>query len=162
LLADQGLKRGENKLAIVMMCELPSNALLADQFLDYFDGFSIGSNDMTQLTLGLDRDSGGPIASKFDERDAAVKMMLSMAIAACRTRLAGPIAPCLSWRSRSCGRHGERSRDVAGPSAGDCCGRCRARVLGRQSHMGARSSAVTTRRPRTARRGRSHRRCNAG
>jgi pyruvate,water dikinase len=86
LLADQGLKRGENELAIVMMCEIPSNALLADQFLDYFDGFSIGSNDMTQLTLGLDRDSGGPIASKFDERDAAVKIMLSMAIAACRKR----------------------------------------------------------------------------
>jgi pyruvate,water dikinase len=86
LLADQGLKRGENELAIVMMCEIPSNALLADQFLDYFDGFSIGSNDMTQLTLGLDRDSGGPIASKFDERDAAVKMMLAMAIAACRKR----------------------------------------------------------------------------
>src|SRR5438874_2846806 len=86
LLADQGLKRGENKLAIVMMCELPSNALLADRFLDYFDGFSIGSNDMTQLTLGLDRDSGGPIASQFDERDDAVKMLLAMAIAACRKR----------------------------------------------------------------------------
>ena len=86
LLAEQGLKRGENDLSVVMMCELPSNALLADRFLDYFDGFSIGSNDMTQLTLGLDRDSGGPIASQFDERDEAVKMMLSMAIAACRKR----------------------------------------------------------------------------
>jgi pyruvate,water dikinase len=86
LLADQGLKRGVNDLSIVMMCELPSNALLADRFLDYFDGFSIGSNDMTQLTLGLDRDSGGPIASQFDERDPAVKMMLSMAIVACRKR----------------------------------------------------------------------------
>ena len=86
LLAAQGLKRGENGLAVVMMCELPSNALLADRFLDYFDGFSIGSNDMTQLTLGLDRDSGGAIASQFDERDPAVKMMLSMAIAACRKR----------------------------------------------------------------------------
>jgi pyruvate,water dikinase len=86
LLANQGLKRGVNDLAIIMMCELPSNALLADRFLDYFDGFSIGSNDMTQLTLGLDRDSGGPIASQFDERDPAVKMMLSMAIAACRKR----------------------------------------------------------------------------
>jgi pyruvate,water dikinase len=86
LLADQGLKRGVNDLSVVMMCELPSNALLADRFLDYFDGFSIGSNDMTQLTLGLDRDSGGPIASQFDERDPAVKMMLSMAIAACRKR----------------------------------------------------------------------------
>src|SRR5437762_1345698 len=86
LLAAHGLKRGENELSIIMMCEIPSNALLADQFLDYFDGFSIGSNDMTQLTLGLDRDSGGPIASKFDERDAAVKIMLSMAIAACRKR----------------------------------------------------------------------------
>ena len=86
LLAAQGLKRGENDLAVVMMCEIPSNAILADRFLDYFDGFSIGSNDMTQLTLGLDRDSGGPIASQFDERDAAVKAMLSMAISACRKR----------------------------------------------------------------------------
>jgi len=86
LLAGQGLKRGVNDLSVVMMCELPSNALLADRFLDYFDGFSIGSNDMTQLTLGLDRDSGGPIASQFDERDPAVKMLLSMAIAACRKR----------------------------------------------------------------------------
>jgi pyruvate,water dikinase len=67
-----------------MMCELPSNALLAERFLEHFDGFSIGSNDMTQLTLGIDRDSGGPIATTFDERDEAVKAMLSLSIAACR------------------------------------------------------------------------------
>jgi pyruvate,water dikinase len=83
LLAENGLKRGVNGLSVIMMCEIPSNALLADRFLEHFDGFSIGSNDMTQLTLGLDRDSGGPIASTFDERDDAVKMMLSMAIEAC-------------------------------------------------------------------------------
>jgi pyruvate,water dikinase len=83
LLARHGLMRGENGLRVVMMCELPSNALLAEQFLAYFDGFSIGSNDLTQLTLGLDRDSG-LVADAFDERDAAVKAMLSMAIAACR------------------------------------------------------------------------------
>ncbi len=69
-------KRGDNGLRVIMMCEIPSNALLADRFLEYFDGFSIGSNDMTQLTLGLDRDSGGAIAATFDERDDAVKMML--------------------------------------------------------------------------------------
>jgi pyruvate,water dikinase len=84
LLAENGLKRGENGLRIIMMCELPSNALLAEQFLEHFDGFSIGSNDMTQLTLGVDRDSGGPIAATFDERDEAVKAMLSLAIGACR------------------------------------------------------------------------------
>jgi len=78
-----GLKRGENGLKIIMMCELPSNALLADQFLEFFDGFSIGSNDMTQLTLGLDRDSG-LVAHRFDERDGAVKALLEMAIRACR------------------------------------------------------------------------------
>ncbi|MCW8829751.1 MAG: phosphoenolpyruvate synthase, partial [Gammaproteobacteria bacterium] len=83
LLAANGLKRGENGLRIIMMCEIPSNAVLADEFLEYFDGFSIGSNDMTQLTLGLDRDSG-LIADSFDERDPAVKKMLAMAIAACR------------------------------------------------------------------------------
>jgi len=83
LLATQGLKRGANKLRIVMMCELPSNALLADQFLEYFDGFSIGSNDLTQLTLGLDRDSG-LVAESFDERDPAVQVLLRMAIQACR------------------------------------------------------------------------------
>ena len=85
LLAKLGLKRGENGLQIIMMCELPTNALLADQYLDYFDGMSIGSNDMTQLTLGLDRDSG-LIAELFDERDDAVKALLKMAIDACRAR----------------------------------------------------------------------------
>ena len=83
LLGKQGLKRGENDLKLIMMCELPSNALLADQFLEYFDGFSIGSNDLTQLTLGLDRDSG-LIAHLFDERNDAVKALLSMAIQACK------------------------------------------------------------------------------
>jgi len=83
LLEQNGLKRGTNGLRIVMMCELPSNAVLADEFLELFDGFSIGSNDLTQLTLGLDRDSG-LVAEGFDERDAAVKAMLAMAIRACR------------------------------------------------------------------------------
>jgi len=83
LLAQYGLKRGENGLRVIMMCELPSNALMADEFLEYFDGFSIGSNDMTQLTLGLDRDSG-IIAHLFDERNPAVKKLLSSAIQACR------------------------------------------------------------------------------
>ncbi|MCU7919126.1 MAG: phosphoenolpyruvate synthase [Candidatus Thiodiazotropha sp. (ex Epidulcina cf. delphinae)] len=82
LLAENGLKRGENGLRVIMMCELPSNALLAKEFLEYFDGFSIGSNDMTQLTLGLDRDSG-LVANSFDERNPAVKKMLGMAIRAC-------------------------------------------------------------------------------
>ncbi|MEW6984514.1 phosphoenolpyruvate synthase [Colwelliaceae bacterium 6471] len=85
ILAENGLKRGENGLRVIMMCELPSNALLADQFLDYFDGFSIGSNDLTQLTLGLDRDSG-LVAHLFDERNPAIKMLLSMAIKACKAR----------------------------------------------------------------------------
>ena len=85
ILAEHGLKRGENGLRIIMMCELPSNALLADQFLDYFDGFSIGSNDLTQLTLGLDRDSG-LVAHLFDERDPAIKILLEMAIKACKAR----------------------------------------------------------------------------
>ncbi|MBV8658866.1 MAG: phosphoenolpyruvate synthase [Burkholderiales bacterium] len=84
LLAENGLERGKNGLRLIMMCEIPSNALLADQFLEYFDGFSIGSNDMTQLTLALDRDSGGPIASLFDERNDAVKALLALAISACR------------------------------------------------------------------------------
>lgn len=79
VLAENGLKRGENDLKIIMMCEVPSNALLADEFLDIFDGFSIGSNDLTQLTLGLDRDSG-IVANLFDERDPAVKKLLAMAI----------------------------------------------------------------------------------
>jgi pyruvate, water dikinase len=83
LLADNGLKRSPGGLQLIMMCELPTNALLADQYLEYFDGMSIGSNDMTQLTLGLDRDSG-VIAHLFDERDPAVKAMMSMAIQACR------------------------------------------------------------------------------
>ncbi|MCU7845054.1 MAG: phosphoenolpyruvate synthase [Candidatus Thiodiazotropha sp. (ex Monitilora ramsayi)] len=83
LLEENGLKRGENGLRVIMMCELPSNAVLAKEFLEYFDGFSIGSNDMTQLTLGLDRDSG-LVAKSFDERNPAVKKMLSMAINACR------------------------------------------------------------------------------
>ena len=85
LLAKNGLRRGENGLRIVMMCELPSNALLADAFLEHFDGFSIGSNDLTQLTLGLDRDSG-LVAEEFDERNAAVKALLAMSIQACRKR----------------------------------------------------------------------------
>jgi pyruvate,water dikinase len=83
LLAQNGLKRGENDLKIIMMCELPTNALLAERYLEYFDGMSIGSNDMTQLTLGLDRDSA-IIAKLFDERDDAVKALLKMAIDACR------------------------------------------------------------------------------
>ncbi len=83
LLADNGLKREPGGLQLIMMCELPTNALLADQYLEHFDGMSIGSNDMTQLTLGLDRDSG-VIAHLFDERDPAVKAMMSMAIQACR------------------------------------------------------------------------------
>ena len=83
LLAENGLKRGENGLRVIMMCEIPGNALLADAFLEHFDGFSIGSNDLTQFTLGLDRDSA-IIAHLFDERDAAVKALLGMAIAACK------------------------------------------------------------------------------
>jgi pyruvate,water dikinase len=83
LLAENGLKRGEKGLRVIMMCELPSNAVLAEEFLEYFDGFSIGSNDMTQLTLGLDSDSG-LVAHSFDERNPAVLKMLDMAIDACR------------------------------------------------------------------------------
>jgi pyruvate,water dikinase len=90
LLQSHGLERGSGAAAdgngalrVIMMCEVPSNALLADQFLQYFDGFSIGSNDLTQLTLGLDRDSG-LVAAGFDERDPAVKVLLAQAIAACR------------------------------------------------------------------------------
>jgi pyruvate, water dikinase len=85
LLGEHGLQRGVNDLQVIMMCELPSNAVIADAFLDHFDGFSIGSNDMTQLTLGLDRDSA-LVASGFDERDPAVKFMLSTAIKACKAR----------------------------------------------------------------------------
>ena len=84
LLAENGLKRGDNGLQLIMMCEVPSNAILADEFLEYFDGFSVGSNDLTQLTLGLDRDSGLELlAADFDERDPAVKKMLERAIKAC-------------------------------------------------------------------------------
>ncbi|MBC2613306.1 putative PEP-binding protein, partial [Citrobacter braakii] len=82
-LASQGLKRGENGLKVIMMCEIPSNAILAEQFLEHFDGFSIGSNDMTQLTLGLDRDSG-VVSELFDERNDAVKALLSLAIQAAK------------------------------------------------------------------------------
>jgi pyruvate,water dikinase len=81
LLAEHGLKRGVNELKLIMMCEIPSNAILAEQFLEHFDGYSIGSNDLTQLTLGLDRDSG-LVAHAFDERDPAVKQLLSMSIQA--------------------------------------------------------------------------------
>jgi pyruvate,water dikinase len=85
LLAEHGLKRGDDGLKVIMMCEVPSNAILADEFLQYFDGFSIGSNDLTQLTLGLDRDSGLEVLAKdFDERDPAVKALISRAITACR------------------------------------------------------------------------------
>lgn len=82
-LEKNGLKRGDNGLRVIMMCEIPSNALSADQFLEFFDGFSIGSNDLTQLTLGIDRDSG-IVAGGFDERNPAVKALMSMAIQACR------------------------------------------------------------------------------
>jgi len=85
MLADHGLKRGQDDLRLIMMCEVPSNAVLAEQFLEYFDGMSIGSNDLTQLTLGVDRDSGLEVLSRdFDERDPAVKALISRAIAACR------------------------------------------------------------------------------
>jgi pyruvate,water dikinase len=89
MLAERGLKRaadgGTDGLRLIMMCEVPSNAILAEQFLEHFDGMSIGSNDLTQLTLGLDRDSGiEQLAGDFDERDPAVKAMISRAIAACR------------------------------------------------------------------------------
>src|SRR5699024_10491168 len=83
LLTEHGLERGKDELKLIMMCELPSNAVLDEQFLEYFDGFSIGSNDMTQLSLGLDRDSG-LVSETFDERDPAVKFMLERAITACR------------------------------------------------------------------------------
>ncbi|MBP9148239.1 MAG: phosphoenolpyruvate synthase [Rhodoferax sp.] len=87
LLADHGLKRGENELRLIMMCEIPSNAILATEFLQYFDGFSIGSNDLTQLTLGLDRDSGLELLARdFDERDPAVTTLISQAISACRAQ----------------------------------------------------------------------------
>ena len=84
-LASNGLERGRNGLRMVMMCEVPSNAILAEEFLEHFDGFSIGSNDLTQMTLGLDRNSE-LVASRFDERDPAVKALLHRAIAACRKK----------------------------------------------------------------------------
>jgi pyruvate,water dikinase len=87
LLASQGLRRGEEGLKVIMMCEVPSNAILASQFLEFFDGFSIGSNDLTQLTLGLDRDSGMELlAVDFDERDPAVTALISQAIQACLSK----------------------------------------------------------------------------
>jgi pyruvate,water dikinase len=85
LLAANDLRRGQDGLTVIMMCELPTNALLAEKYLEYFDGMSIGSNDMTQLTLGLDRDSA-IVAQHFDERDEAVRQLLAMSIAACRKR----------------------------------------------------------------------------
>ena len=85
LLKENGLERGKDGLRIIMMCELPSNAVIAEEFLEYFDGFSIGSNDLTQLTLGMDRDSA-LIADGFDERNAAVKSMITMAIDACHNK----------------------------------------------------------------------------
>jgi pyruvate,water dikinase len=85
MLAEHGLRRGQDGLRVIMMCEVPSNAILAEQFLEHFDGLSIGSNDLTQLTLGLDRDSGLELlAADFDERDPAVKALISRAITACR------------------------------------------------------------------------------
>jgi pyruvate,water dikinase len=87
LLASQGLKRGENGLRVIMMCEIPSNAILAEEFLEHFDGFSIGSNDLTQLSLGLDRDSGMELlAIDFDERDPAVQFLIARAIQTCRAK----------------------------------------------------------------------------
>jgi len=84
LLASQGLRRGQDDLKVIMMCEVPSNAILAERFLEFFDGFSIGSNDLTQLTLGLDRDSGMELlAVDFDERDPAVTALIEQAIKAC-------------------------------------------------------------------------------
>lgn len=86
MLAERGLRRGQDGLRLIMMCEVPSNAILADQFLQHFDGMSIGSNDLTQLTLGLDRDSGlAQLAEDFDERDPAVKALIARAISACRS-----------------------------------------------------------------------------
>ncbi len=111
LLAANGLRRGDDGLKVVMMCELPANAILAERFLEHFDGFSIGSNDMTQLTLGLDRDSA-LMAASFDERDPAVLHLLGMAIDACggrantsasagRDRAITPTSRSGSWRAAS-------------------------------------------------------------
>jgi pyruvate,water dikinase len=107
IMRENGLERGKNGLRVIMMCEIPSNAILADEFLQHFDGFSIGSNDMTQLTLALDRDSG-LVMEAFDERDEAVKRMLHLAIQACRkagstsasagrARATIPTSPSGSW-----------------------------------------------------------------
>ena len=148
MLAEQGLKRaaggGSDGLRVIMMCEVPSNALLAEQFLEHFDGMSIGSNDLTQLTLGLDRDSGLELLARdFDERDPAVKALISRAIAACRGdrqvhRHLRPGAERPSRLRRLAGRRGhrldlaqprQRGRDLA--AAGDAAQRSseeRARV----------------------------------
>ena len=109
LLAANGLKRGENGLKVIMMCELPTNALLADRFLEYFDGFSIGSNDMTQLTLGLDRDSA-IVGKLFDERDEAVKALLEMAISACRKPASTSASAARARRTTPTSRGGWSSR----------------------------------------------------
>ena len=128
LLEANGLGRGVNGLRVVMMCELPSNALLAEAFLEYFDGFSIGSNDLTQLTLGLDRDSG-LVADRFDERNEAVKALMERAISACRKAgkyvgicVPGTVRPRRSRRVADGAGHREhfaqprhRGRDLAGP-----------------------------------------------
>ena len=98
VLRENGLEQGENGLKVIMMCEVPSNALLADEFLDIFDGFSIGSNDLTQLTLGLDRDSA-IVAHLFDERDPAVKKLLSMAIKAAQAPRASTSASAARARA---------------------------------------------------------------
>jgi pyruvate,water dikinase len=127
VLEQNGLKQGENGLKIIMMCEVPSNALLADEFLEIFDGFSIGSNDLTQLSLGLDRDSS-IVAHLFDERNPAVKKLLSMAIKAARQGQVrrhlrpGPVRSPGSGRMADAGRHrvgvaepGHRGRYLAAP-----------------------------------------------
>ena len=135
LLGRHGLRRGENELKLVMMCEIPSNAILADQFLEYFDGFSIGSNDLTQLTLGLDRDSGLELlAADFDERDPAVKALITLAIDACKRQgkyigICGQGCwccglPCrLAWCSlpTTCSKKSSRGRWASGlPPRGRC------------------------------------------
>ena len=123
LLAKYGLKRGENGLRLIMMCEVPSNAILAEEFLQYFDGFSIGSNDLTQLTLGLDRDSGMELlAADFDERDPAVKPCCRA-----RSRRAAPGQVRRHLRPGPVGPSGLRAMadggghrvDVAEPGLGD-------------------------------------------
>ena len=129
LLAENGLARGENGLRVIMMCEMPSNAMLAERFLEHFDGFSIGSNDLTQLTLGVDRDSGGPIAATFDERDDAVKAMLALAIEACqqdrqvrRHLRAGAVGPSGSRRNGWSSRGSRAFRSIRIRSSRPGCG----------------------------------------